>query len=226
MKSTFNIWPYIAVVGMTLSLFGLFSISYFLAYTLASSRNPLLISFGNTLLTALKTFWFPMLLVSLNIALWAVISYWRIGEGDLIFNPFTFRGFRTELLAFSLAFLGLWILRASVRFLGLNIHTFSPKRWTLFWAFEHAIFGSLEEITWRAYVLNAIGGVWGLIISSFGFGLHHLGSSWQHALYAFVAGLIIGGVYMNTGAFWGVFFAHGFYNFTAILGEILTSKGG
>ncbi len=220
-------WPWVTVIAMTLSLYGLFSVIAISAHILAATKNPRLVSIGLSLLSALnKTFWFPMLIVAVNVILWAFISYWRINSGDVAFNPFVFRGLKTELFALFIAFAGLWILSLSVRFSGLKLYTFEPQRWTLFWAFEHAVVGSLEEITWRAYVLNAIGGVWGLLASSIGFGLHHLGSSWQHALYAFVAGLILGGVYMKIEAFWGVFFAHGLYNFSGILLTILKAKGG
>jgi len=222
-----KLWPWLTVIGMTLSLYGLFSVVAISSHILAATKNPRLVLTGMLLLFALNwTFWFPMLIVSLNIVLWAVISYWRIKSGDVAFNPFLLKGFREEVLTFAIAFTGLWLLNLTVKLSGLQVHTFRPERESLFWAFEGALFGSLEEITWRAYVLNAIGGVWGLLASAFGFGLHHLGSSWQHALYAFIAGLILGGVYMKTGAFWGVFFAHGLYNFTATLLGMLTSKGG
>ena len=215
------------MIGMTLVLYGLFSVVAISAHVLAATKDPRLVSTGLSLLSALnKTFWFPMLIVSLNIGLWAVISYWRVKAGDVAFNPFLPKDFRSEVLTFAIAFTGLWLLNLSVKLSGLQVHTFHPERENLLWAFESALFGSLEEVTWRAYVLNAIGGVWGLLASAFGFGLHHLGSSWQHAIYAFVAGLILGGVYMKTGAFWGVFFAHGLYNFTGIVWSILKAKGG
>ena len=220
-------WPWVTVIAMTLSLYGLFSVVAISAHILAATKNPRLVSIGLSLLSALnKTFWFPMLIVAVNVILWAFISYWRINSGDVAFNPFLPRDLRREVLTFAIAFTGLWLLNLSVKLFGLQVHTFHHGRENLFWAFELAVVGSLEEIIWRAYVLNAIGGVWGLLASAFGFGLHHIGSSWQHAIYAFVAGLILGGVYMKTGAFWGVFFAHGLYNFTAIVWSILKTKGG
>ncbi len=226
MQSTLKLWPWVTVVGVPLSLLLMFALAYTLAYTLAYSHIHGLTSLGRSLLGALRARWLPLSLVSLNIALWALISYWRVKAGDVPFNPFTFRGLRAEATALVVAFVGLWLLNLTVKLAGIHVRTFRPKSWNLLWATEHALFGSLEEVTWRAYVLNAVGGVWGLLASSFGFGLYHLGSSWQHATYAFVAGLILGGAYMITEAFWGVFLAHGLYNFSVVLWTIVKAKGG
>lgn len=212
-----KVWAWLAVLGMTLSLTVLFSIAYTLGYTVDRT---------GTLLRLLKsTFWLPMSIVNLNILLWAIISYWLIKSGNAPFSPFGFKGMKEELMALLIGFAGLWALNLALKGLKIEIPQLSYKPNPLV-AVDTAIFGALEEVTWRAFVLNAIGGPLGLIASSFGFGLHHLGSSWQHALVAFVAGLILGGVYMKTGAFWGGFFAHGLYNFSVVLWEMLKAKGG
>ncbi len=105
---------------MTLSLYGLFSVVAISAYVLATAKNPRLVSIGISFISALnKTFWFPMLIVALNIALWAFISYWRIKAGDVAFNPFLPRDLRREVLTFAIAFTGLWLLNLSVKLFGL-----------------------------------------------------------------------------------------------------------
>ena len=207
MKDLTGMFPYLAVPGMTLSLLLIFSIAFGITYALRAK----------TLLHRLRnTYTFPMLLVDLNILIWTLVALWRIHAGDVSVSPFMLQSPSTELLAFLLAFAGLWMLDALVKFFRINLKTFAPTRWTVWFALGSAVFGALEEIVWRAYVLNAIGGAKGLVLSSLGFGLHHLGSSLPHALFAFCGGLILGGVYLKTGGFWGVFFAHGTFNFAIL----------
>ncbi len=189
---------------MTASLFFLFGVAYTVAY---SFRSQIMLRF-------LRGYWGTMGLVNLNILIWVLLSLWRIRSGDVPFWPFNFTGVQNEAVAFLVAFLGLYMLVALEYLTGFDTG-FNPPI-NLFSVSEMAIFGSLEEVIWRAYVLNAIGGWVGWLLSSLGFALHHVGSSWRHALYALIAGLILGGVYLRTGAFWGVFLAHGLFNFSII----------
>ncbi len=89
-----------------------------------------------------------------------------------------------------------------------------PRPYSSVFVFMSFVTGSiLEEVIWRGYVLRAMGsGLYGLLVSSLFFGLHHIGLSIKHFLFAAIAGLILGMTYIRTSLFWGVALGHVFYN--------------
>ncbi|NPB03618.1 MAG: CPBP family intramembrane metalloprotease [Thermotogae bacterium] len=207
MQST--LWSWVTAIGMNLSIFTFFSLAYALAYTLRSPALLRLVSGGN----------FIYVLVNLNILLWMLIATWRIGK-DLQFEPFRWKGLENEISTFIAAFFGLHLLNVLVKTFFSSIRTAPPPDSKFMHLFATPIFGALEEIIWRGYVLNSLGGPLGYVVSSVGFGLHHLGSSWQHALFATTAGLILGAAYWKFGGLWGVFLAHGLYNLSIVVKDI------
>jgi len=187
-----NFWPWLVALGTPIGIILIFTLAYTFMY---SARIP------QDRIHEVISSW-AIVLIGINIAIWTVISVWRIKE-DLTFNPFQWKGYN-ELVAFLVAFLGLHILGIIRRLLDLEIpnpvnFSFPIGFLSFIWAFEEVIF--------RAYVFNAFGGILGYIISTISFGLHHIGASFQYFLYASIGGLILGGIYWKTEAFWGVFFA-------------------
>ncbi len=159
---------------------------------------------------------FVHLVVSLNIAIWTLISLWRMYV-ELGLLPLMWRGLEFEFVSFGVAFLGLHLLNFVTRWLNIRVGSVEPPASPVLRYLDMPLFGAMEEIIWRGYVLNALGGFTGYVVSSVGFGLHHVGSSFRHFLWATVAGFILGGVYSIFGGLWGVFLAHGLYNLTVLL---------
>lgn len=65
-----------------------------------------------------------------------------------------------------------------------------------------------EEMVWRAYLIPALG----LLASSAAFSLHHYHFGLRHVVFAFLAGLTWGGLFLLAGSLWPGVASHLVYN--------------
>jgi membrane protease YdiL (CAAX protease family) len=65
-----------------------------------------------------------------------------------------------------------------------------------------------EEIVWRGYLQGEIG----LPLSAAAFALHHYHFGWRHVGFAFLAGLVWGGLFLAAGDLWPAIASHLVYN--------------
>ncbi len=193
---------------MNLSIFLLFTMAYTIPRIIGRLRLLRIVASTN----------FTHLVVSMNIAIWSGVALWRMGV-EMDFYPLAWKGVEAEFLTFSMAFAGLHLLRFATRVLHIEVKTADYPTVPVLKFVDIPLFGAMEEVIWRGYVLNALGGFWGYVISSAGFGFHHVGSSIGHFLWATVAGFVLGGAYLIFGGLWGVFLAHGLYNLTVLTGR-------
>ena len=180
-------------IGMPVALFIWFSIAYFLKIDL---DNP----------------WVALVLVDANTLLWFAISLYGIRK-SYGFHILKFHEpVKTLIYALIIAIL-IGVLNFISEFWKSSGYSYL-RPYSSVIVFVSFLIGSiLEEVIWRAYVLRGLGfGLSGLLISSLFFGLHHIGLSIKNFVYATLAGIILGYVYMETSLFWAVALGHVLYN--------------
>ncbi len=189
-----EIITWIVAVGVPVALFVWFTIAYFLKIDV---NNPTV----------------GQILVDFNISLWAIIAMWRISKEFRSLSVLKLRDPVKAVEAGIAIALLLGVLNFVFEFWPARSYNF-PGPYSSLYAFVSFLLGSiLEEVIWRAYVLKALGaGFVGLTVSSLFFGLHHLGLSFKHFVFATIAGLVFGAFYIRTGLFWAVALGHVLYN--------------
>ena len=190
-------------IGMPVALFVWFSIAYFLKVDL---DNP----------------WVALIIVDANTLLWSVIALLKIRD-EYGLQILKFQEPVKTLLYGLLIALAIGVLNFISHFWESSKYPYLRPYSSVIVFISFLIGSVLEEVIWRAYVLRGLGfGLSGLLVSSLFFGLHHIGLSVKNFVFATLAGLIFGYVYMETSLFWAVALGHVLYNlaFQQISGKI------